>query len=334
MVGTTPALIPRARRGGSILRRGTTGRMLAAVALTGAAALLAGCASGGPAAPPTPTAGAGAGPVPLGAELLSADGLFDAVATDGVVVRWLAAGESIAVVIGGSGGGGGCIPQPHAAEAETDGAVSVRFDPPDPAMACTADFTLHGWELGLPAPVDGNAPLAVRLVDLRGDGATTEVEIGPDDLLAAPAADPGQATADPQPSEVPPAGPMPEPSALPETLLPDVSIVDPREDPAVAVRWLEPGVSLAVLLGGSGVEACVPQPIGATSPGPGAIHVAFEYPTGDRDCSADLHLYGWELPLAEPVSATMPVEVTITGAGADGAAATVTLEPGDVLEGR
>ena len=311
---------------------GRRSRMLAAAALAGAAALMAGCAAGGPAAPSQPasppTAVTGDDPVPITDARLQAPGLFDEVSAEGHAVRWVTPGESIAIFIGGSGGGGGCIPQPHAAELEGDGAITVPFDPPDPAMACTADFTLHGWELALAEPIDADRPVPVRLVNLAGDDETTEVELGPDDVLET------GATADPQPSEVPDSGSAPEPEPIPAAQLPDdpMSIVDIRQDPPVAVQWLEPGVSLAVLLGGSGSEHCVPQPIGATSTGPGTIEVAFEYPVGDMDCSGDLQLYGWQITLPEAVSATLPVEVTVTGAAAEGATGTFTVEPDDVLE--
>ena len=56
---------------------------------------------------------------------LQAEGLFDEVSSEGYAVRWLEPGESIAVVIGGSGGGGACIPQPHAAELGAVGAAVV-----------------------------------------------------------------------------------------------------------------------------------------------------------------------------------------------------------------
>ncbi|HET8867100.1 MAG TPA: hypothetical protein VFM87_02105, partial [Agrococcus sp.] len=187
--------------------------------------------------------------------------------------------------------------------------------------------TLHGWELALAEPIDADRPVPVRLVNLGGDDETTEVTLAPDDVLET------GATADPQPSEVPDSGSAPEPEPIPAEQLPDVmSLIDPQEDPAVAVRWLEPGVSLAVMLGGSGSAACVPQPIGATSTGPGTVEVAFQYPSGDVSCTADFRLYGWRVTLPEAISATLPVEVTVTGAAAEGATGTFTVEPEDVLE--
>lgn len=306
-------------------------RMLAAVALAGAAALLAGCAVAGPGAsqPPSdpPPAITGGEPLPLDEALLQSAGLFDAVADAGQVVRWLEPGESIAVIIGGSGAGGECIPQPHAAGLEPNApSIVVRFDPPNPEVMCTMDFRLHGWELTLPQPIDADQPVPVRLANLQGDDGIVELELGPDDVLTA---EPG-GSADPQPSEIPGVSDAPDPEAIPDAQLPELTaVIDPAQEPAVAVRWIEPGVSLAVMLGGSGSEACVPQPVGAVSTGPGTIDVAFEAPSGDRDCSADLRLYGWRFMLAEAVSATLPVEVTVSGVGGT---AQVTVGPDDVLD--
>ncbi|MGC5077893.1 hypothetical protein [Agrococcus sp. DT81.2] len=312
---------------------GRSRRMLAAVALTGAAALLAACSAPGAApttAPPQPssTSAAGDAPVEITDERLQAEGLFEAVSDDGYAVRWVEVGASVAVVIGGSGGGGGCIPQPHAAELdEATEAVVVRFDPPDPAVMCTADFTLHGWELALPSEVDPNATLQVQLVNLRGDDETTEVEIGPDDIFVS------GPTADPQPSLIP--DPPTEGTGAAPTPIPDAQLPEP--DPMVQdayVRWIEPGRRLAVLLGGSGATQCVPTPIAAKNSGIAAIEVAFEFPSGDMDCSADYRLYGWAFELEEPVSATLPVEVTVTGTAAADSSIVLTLAPEDVLEAR
>jgi hypothetical protein len=99
----------------------------------------------------------------------------------------------------------------------------------------------------------------------------------------------------------------------------------------VRVQWIDPGVSLAVMVGGSGVEACVPQPTGARSTGPGTIEVDFGPLMHQGDCSADLHVYGWEVPLGERVPVNPSVEVTVIGAEGDGTAATVSLSPDDVL---
>lgn len=305
-------------------------RMLAVVALAGSAALLAACASPAAApttAPPEPSSAGstGAAPVEITGQQLEAAGFFDAVSADGYAVRWVEVGTSVAVVIGGSGGGGGCIPQPHAAEAgDATGAVVVRFDPPDPAMMCTADFALHGWELGLPSPVDANSTLTIKLVNLQGEDESTQVVIGPDDLFVS------GPTADPQPSLIPDAptegaapSPIP-PDQLPEA---DVTMQDAQ------VLWIDPGRRLAVVLGGSGAIQCVPEPIAARTTGIGTVEVAFEFPSGDMDCSADFHLYGWQFELEEPVSGTLPVEVTVTGTTAPDSSLVLTLQPGDVLGG-
>ncbi len=312
-------------------------RMLAVVALAGSAALLAACASPGTApstAPPQPsgTGVAGAAPAPLAEALLQAEGLFDEVSDEGYAVRWLEPGTSIAVVIGGSGGGGGCIPQPHAAELDASSQrVVVRFDPPDPAMMCTADFRLHGWELALASEVDASESLTVELVDLRGDGESTDVEIGPDDLLAT------GPTADPQPSLIPtPPEDVPAPTAIPAEQLPSLMDAEPglvrTEDPEVGVRWIEPGVRLAVLRYGSGAPHCSPTPVAARSTGVGMVEVVFEFAPDDRDCSADGMLRGWAFTLPERVPATLPVEVTVTGASPTGATAVLTLQPDDLLD--
>ncbi|MCH1883852.1 hypothetical protein [Agrococcus sp. ARC_14] len=313
----------------SALPRGS--RMLAAVVLVGAAALVTGCAiqqntPGAPSEPISPpVAIVGDDPVSIDDARLETSGLMDEVSEQGVAVRWAVPGESIAVFVGGSGSGGGCIPQPHAAGLERNApSIVVRFDPTDPDLMCTMDFRVHGWELGLAEAVDGAQPVRVRLVNLQGDDAALDLQLGPDDLLDEPA--------DPQPSEIPDAGEAPAPTAIPAAQLPDDPGLDPMQDPAVAVRWIDPGVSLAVLLGGSGSEQCVPQPIGATSTGPGLVELAFESTTADVDCSADFRTYGWRVTLPEAISATMPVSVTITGAGSDGASATVTVQPDDVLE--
>lgn len=312
-------------------------RMLAVVALAGSATLLAACAAPGTApssAPPQPTGAgaAGAAPAELSDALLQGEGLFDEVGSEGYAVRWLEPGTSIAVVIGGSGGGGGCIPQPHAAELDASTQhVVVRFDPPDPAMICTADFRLHGWELALASTVDASAPLTVELVNLRGEDESTEVEIGPDDLLSS------GPTADPQPSLIPTTpGAVPAPTAIPAEQLPSLMDAEPglvqTEDPEVGVRWIEPGVRLAVLRYGSGAPHCSPTPVGARSTGIGMIEVSFEFASDDRDCSADGMLRGWDFTLPERVPATLPVEVTVTGASPLGATAVLTLQPDDLLE--
>ena len=301
-----------------------------AVALAAAAAMLSACATTGPAesADPTAPAAPAAAPVPLAPEQLQSPGLFERVSAERAVVLWATPGESLAVVIGGSGGGGDCIPQPQAARLERD-TVTVAFDPPDPAVMCTADFTLHGWELALPEGADAGAEtLEVDLHDLNGDGGTTTVTVGPDDLLVSP-------TADPQPSIVPgepPAGSA-MPTPIPESQLPPLDeAVPPGTLPQVAVRWIQPGSSLAVMVVGSYVAPdCNATPVGAWSTGPGTIEVAFDYPDGDRDCPADGYLYGWSFTLPEPVSVTAGVEVTVTGTMHDGRAAVITIGPEDVL---
>ncbi|MBO1769445.1 hypothetical protein [Agrococcus sp. TF02-05] len=319
-----------ASRAGFRMRRSARARTLAAVALTGVAALLAACSSTAPgqstapSAPSTSDSGAGAAPVAIEPELLASDGLFERVSADGVAVLWSEPGESLAVVIGGSGGGGGCIPQPNAAELD-DGAVTIAFDPPDPAMMCTADFALHGWTLGLPEPVDAAAPLDVQLTDLQGEGETREVRVESDDVLTAPA--------DPQPSLIDDAPGATAPTPIPEDQLPDAdAVIPPGTLPQVAVKWLEPGASLAVMTIGSVVApACNATPVGATVTGPGAIEVAFELPQGDMDCPADGGLYGWEFPLPERIPAALGVEVTVTGTMHDGSEAVIALAPEDVL---
>lgn len=308
------------------MRRGARARALAAVALTGAAALLAACSSTTPGqseAPSAPGAGSGDAPVAIEPEMLASDGLFERVSADGVAVLWSEPGESLAVVIGGSGGGGGCIPQPNAAEL-VDGAVTVAFDPPDPAMMCTADFTLHGWTLGLPEPVDAEAPLDVQLTDLQEQ--PLDVRVGPDDVLTEPA--------DPQPSLIDDPSGATAPTPIPEGQLPAMdTVIPPGTLPQVAVKWLEPGASLAVMTIGSVVApACNATPVGATVTGPGSIEVAFELPDGDMDCPADGGLYGWEFPLPERVPAALGVEVTVTGTMHDGREAVIALAPEDVLE--
>ncbi|MET4098056.1 hypothetical protein ABIB37_000293 [Agrococcus sp. UYP10] len=303
-------------------------RMLALVALTGSAALLAACASPGTSpttAPPEPSAAGdtGAAPVALADDLLQAEGLFDEVSSEGYAVRWVEPGESIAVVIGGSGGGGGCIPQPHAAELGAVGAaVVVSFDPPDAAIACTADYRLHGWGLALPMSVPVDLPTVVELVNLRGEDETTEVRIGADNLLDA------GPTADPQPSLIPePSAEGAAPSPIPPDQLPeaDVTMQDAQ------VRWIEPGRRLAVILGGSGVAECVPTPVAARTTGISAIAVSFEFPSEPMDCSADFHLYGWQFELEEPVSGTLPAEVTVTGTTAADSSTVLALQPDDLL---
>jgi hypothetical protein len=317
---------------GQRMRSGARARILAALAVAGTAALLAACATAGPGqstAPTSPSSGIeGAAPVPLDEAVLGTEGLFDRVADVGYAVGWLEVGQSIAVVIGGSGGGGECIPQPGpvATTGEPE-QLEVAFAPPNPAVACTADFRLHGWELRLAETVDGEATQTVLLTNLRGEGESTEVALGPDDLLVQPGADP-------QPSMIPgePADGAEAPTQIPSAQLPSAEALDRTQMPMVRVQWIEPGTSLAVMLGGSGTLPCVPGPVGATSTGTGTIEVAFALSTEPMDCSADLHVYGWAFTLAEPVSATLPVEVTVTGAEHDGRTATVTVQPEDVFQ--
>lgn len=308
------------------MRRSARARTLAAVALAGTAALLAACSSAAPGqseAPSAPAAGSGDAPVAIEPEMLAGDGLFDRVSADGVAVLWAEPGEALAIVIGGSSGGGGCIPQPLAAEL-VDGVVTIAFDPPDPAMMCTADFTLHGWTLGLPEPVDAEEQLDVRLTDLREQ--PLDVQVAPDDVLTAPP--------DPQPSLIRDEPGATAPTPIPDEHLPEMdAVIPPGTLPQVAVKWLEPGASLAVMVVGSGVApACNATPVGATVTGPGTIEVAFELPTGDQDCPADAALYGWEFPLAERVPAGLGVEVIVSGTMHDGSDAVVALAADDVLE--
>lgn len=308
------------------MRRGTRARALGAVALTAVAALLAACSSAAPGqsdAPSAPSTSAGDAPVAIEPEMLASDGLFERVSADGVAVLWAEPGESLAVVIGGSGGGGGCIPQPHAADV-VDGVVTIAFDPPDPAMMCTADFTLHGWTLGLPEPVEAEQPLDVRLTDVQEQ--PLDVQVSPDDVLTAPA--------DPQPSLIDDEPGATAPTPIPDEQLPAIdTVIPPGTLPQVAVKWLEPGASLAVMTVGSVVApVCNATPVGATVTGPGSIEVAFAPPEGEMDCPADGGLYGWEFPLPERVPAALGVEVTVTGTMHDGSEAVIALAPEDVLE--
>jgi hypothetical protein len=318
-------MLASSRRPARASTTGTGRRMLAAVALAGAATLLVACATDPGSAPTSPPfAVPGADPAPIDDAVLAASGLFEGLSEDAVEVRWMEPGESIAVVLGGSGAGGECIAQPHAAGLDTtDDSIVVRFDPPNPEAMCTMDFRLHGWELALAEPIDASRTVPVRLVNMSGAEETVELELGPDDLLV-------PETADPQPSEIPDAGATPAPEPIPAAQLPRSATALPTAQ-QLQVQWLEPGVSLAVLLAGSGTEACVPQPIGAKSTGPGSVEVAFEPATG-TSCTDDLVVYGWRIALPEAVSATLPVDVRVTGASDAGAFVDLTLEPGDVLE--
>lgn len=310
-------------------------RMLAVVALAGAAALTVGCA-GQPDAPGAPTSsgaapasGPGADPVVIEGQQLEAMGLFDEVSEQGYAVRWGDPGASIVVVVGGSGGGGDCIPQPHAAELDPSGpAIAVHFDGPDPEVMCTMDYRLHGWELGLAGPIDAEAPVPVTLTNLQGDETVIEVELGPDDLFTAGQAD--GSGADPQPSEVDDATGAAPPTPIEVAQLPEAAAFQ-QGGTGLEVWWLEPGRTLAVVLSGSGTEACVPQPIGATAAGVGAIEVAFE-PAPGMTCTDDLQVYGWQLTLETAISATLPITVRVSGASDAGAVEERTLERGDVLE--
>lgn len=302
-------------------------RMLAVVALAGAATLLAGCSQpSDPAsttAPPSPsTTATGADPVTLDEAQLSESGLFDEVSANGAALRWLEPGESIAVVVGGSGGGGECIPQPHPAELEPSApSITVHFDPPNPEVACTRDFVLHGWRLDLAQPIDADGIVPVQFMNLQGTDDVMDLRLGPDDtLLSGPA--------DPQPSEIPDSGAVPAPTPIPSAQLPDAALLAADDSP-LTVHWIEPGRSLAVLLAGSGTTACVPQPVGAAPTGPGSIEVTFE-PAESDACNGEAVVYGWQVTLPAAVSATLPVEVTVRGA-VEGSVE-VTLEPDDVLE--
>lgn len=320
---------PRALRASS--SRSRTGslrsRMLAAAALAGAATLVAGCGiQSDPGAPSAPSMATGADPVPLSEEVLAGSGLFDSLGDAGIVVRWIEPGASLAVVLGGSGGGGECIPQPHAAEAPTGaGAIVVPFDPPNPDVACTMDFRLHGWELALAEPVDAAGIVPVQLVNSAGDEGVIDLELGPDDLLEA------GPTADPQPSVIDDGSAPGEPTEIPREAFPDDVFAG---DGGPAVLWDEPGTSLAVFFGTNGVPECSISLASATVTGPGQIEVAFNPPTEPGTyCAAVGIEEGWRIDLDETTSATMPVDVTITGATDDGSPITRTLEPGDVLDG-
>lgn len=297
--------------------------MLVAIALAGSAALLAGCGvESDPGNPPVPSTIPGAEPVPLDDAVLAASGLFEGMSESAMEVRWASPGESVAVIVGGSGSGGECIPQPHTAELDPDvPEIIVRYDPPNPETMCTMDYRLHGWELALAEPVDASGIVPVQLVD-ADSGAIMHMELGPDDLLVSE-------TADPQPSVIPDTGEAPAPEPIPAAQLPDPATVAAAAQ-QLQVHWIEPGASLAVVLAGSGTEACVPQPIGAVSTGPGSIEVTFE-PAAGTTCTDDLVIHGWRISLPEAVSATLPVDVRVTGASDAGTSVDLTLEPDDVL---
>lgn len=326
----------RASTAASRMRRGRPARALAAAALTGVAALLAACTaqpaapSGSPSAPDAPPSATGTAPVPIEDDRLNDSYLFDRVSSEGVVVAWAEPGETLAVIIGGSGGGGGCIPQPQPLELdEAEPAATIRFDPPDPAMMCTADFRLHGWELALPSAIELDRVLQVSLVNLQGNDEVLELQVGPDDRLES------GPTADPQPSLIPGSPPPDagEPTPIPEAQLPAFDeVLTEGTNPAVAVRWVEPGSTLAVLLLGSGMEECTASPVAARATGTGALEVQFEQPTHDGDCSADGRLYGWTFELAEQMPAALGVEVTVSGLSADGEDAVVQLAQDDTIE--
>lgn len=302
-------------------------RMLAAVALTGAATLLVACAADdapqGPGSPPV--AITGADPVPIDDAVLAASGLLSGLDEAAIDVRWLTPGESIAVVVGGSGSGGECIPQPHAAGLEPDApSIVVRFDPPNPDTMCTMDFRLHGWELALAEPIDASQTVPVRLANVSGSDEIIELTLGPDDLLVSE-------TADPQPSEIADQGEAPAPAPIPSDQLGERANLMMAGSEPVSALWIEPGRTLAVLLGASGTSACVPTPVGAASSGPGTIEVAFE-PAAGTTCTDDFVVYGWQFTLPEAVSATLPVDIRVTGTSDAGPFVDISVAPDDVLE--
>ncbi|MEV7527729.1 hypothetical protein [Agrococcus sediminis] len=318
------------------MRRGRPARALAAAALIGVAALLAACTaqpaapSGSPSAPDAPPSATGAAPVPIEDDRLNDSYLFDRVSSEGVVVAWAEPGETLAVIIGGSGGGGGCIPQPQPLELdEAEPAATIRFDPPDPAMMCTADFRLHGWELALPSAIELDRVLQVSLVNLQGNDEVLELQVGPDDRLES------GPTADPQPSLIPGSGEAANPAPIADDEMPALDAL-PTAGGSVPVQaaWVEPGRTLAVFLTSSGSTACVPEPVAAESRGPGTIAVEFRFPEVGEDtaCTADAVPYGWIFTLPEQVPAGLGVEVTVTGVSPDGGDAVVELSQEDVVE--
>lgn len=313
-----------AHRAGGVRRS----RMLGTAALLGAAALVTGCgiqqsAPGSPTGPTSPpVAIVGADPVPLDDALLQVRGLADEVQDAGYAVRWLEPGRSIAVFVAGSGSGGDCIAQPHAAGVEPNApSIVVRFDAPDPEAICTMDLRLHGWELGLAEPIDAERVVPVRLVNLQGTDDVIELELGPDDVLVSP-------TADPQPSEIPDAGGTPEPERIPDAVLDAHAAL---AGDGVSVHWVEPGRSIAVLFSAPGSPSCTPRPVGATSSAPGMLEIDFE-PAAQQSCGADVALHGWHITLQQAVTATLPVSVTVSGATGAGSSVETTLSPDDVLE--
>lgn len=327
-----PRSAPLAWRGARA--RSVRFRMLGAVALAGSAALVVGCASpsapGGPTSPPV--AVAGADPVPLDDARLPSLDAFESGQAEGVLVRWATPGESVAVVVGGSGGGGECIIQPTGSGVDpVDESIVLRFEPPSPEVVCTADFRLHGFELALGQAVDASAVHTVRLANLDGENGVIETRLGPDDLLEA------GATPDPQPSAIPGDGTAPAPEPIPAADLPDASAA--QDDPAggllegeeLAVYWLTPGTEIAVLLGDSGTADCVPTPVSATASGPGRIEVRFD-PAAGQTCTDDFVRYAWRFTLAEPTSATLPVTVAVAGTSDAGQTVEVMLEPDRTLE--
>lgn len=317
----------------TIARTTRRSRMLAAVALLGAAALVAGCASGDtdPGATMTPGVTPGAEPVPLDDARLPGLDVFEGIQESAIAVRWATPGESLAVIVGGSGSGGECIPQPHEAGLDPSGpTIIVRFDPPNPEAMCTMDFRLHGWELVLPEPIDPSAIVPVQLVNTSDAGETIEVELGPDDLLDA------GPTADPQPSEIPDAGGATAPRRIPEGEIPEGIVAgDGSTDDAEAltVLWAQPGASLAVFLFANSAPECLPEPVAARGTGPGSLALTFEPPPIGHDCAAIGEVVGWQVQLDAPVGATLPVEVVISGLSHDDSQISRTIEPDAVFDG-
>ncbi|MGP3533310.1 hypothetical protein ACTU3I_00825 [Microbacterium sp. RD1] len=116
------------------------------------AALLAGCATGGPAGPVTPPP----------------DGGSESPAEVEVSAAWLDGGSMVAVLLEGSST---CVPLVDASEYE-EGVLAVSLIEPD--GPCTRDLVLRGVPVPLPAGVD---PADALQVEVTGEGYAGTAEL-------------------------------------------------------------------------------------------------------------------------------------------------------------
>lgn len=147
-----------------------------------AALVLAGCGTNGGEEGQTPTETATetetVAPEGQQAEPIETEDLIgeDQFGTDEpAAVRWIAVGETLQIVVVGSGSLD-CVPRPI--DAWTDGEqVEIEFEPADETATCTMDLRSHVWTVTWDEPLDADGPLPLVLTNVEGPETQFETEL-------------------------------------------------------------------------------------------------------------------------------------------------------------